>query len=485
MASIFKRKRRVKLASGKTVVKESRCWYFDSKNESGKPQRVKGFVDKVATLQKAAELERQAARAQVGLTDKYAQHRKRPLSEHLGDFRRSLEAGNTDIHVKVTYSRIKRVFDGCGFRYWCDISASKVKDFLTGLEISKKTFNYYLAAVKQFCRWMVKDRRASESPVDYLSRLRLPENEYRRALDFEEVCRLLAATEKAPTRFGLTGHARAVLYLLAVETGLRVRELQSLKVHSLDLKNCTVTVEPESCKDRRRAVQLLKHGRALQLKKFFAGKMPDVKAFNMPSSYRTAEMLRADLAETEERDKDGKVEKEGISYIDNTGRRADFHCLRHTLATELDRSGASLKERMRIMRHSDRSNLTLGTYGHIQVYDIRRAIENLPEYPWPGTQEEVGAVATGTDGQEISTDEILTGKRTGSPYSDTTMMSSDDSQNIRPEQPLVCMVEKSKTLGVVDLDTIKDPVSFIDSGAKPNGPGRIRTFDQWIMSPLL
>ncbi len=43
-----------------------------------------------------------------------------------------------------------------------------------------------------------------------------------------------------------------------------------------------------------------------------------------------------------------------IPHIDDSGRKADFHCLRHTLATALDQTGASLKEIMTIMRHSDR-----------------------------------------------------------------------------------------------------------------------------------
>src|SRR5262249_45051238 len=51
-------------------------------------------------------------------------------------------------------------------------SASKVLEFLHRLRqdtekergISAQTFNFYLQAVKQFCRWMVKDRRAAALP---------------------------------------------------------------------------------------------------------------------------------------------------------------------------------------------------------------------------------------------------------------------------------------------------------------------------------
>jgi site-specific recombinase XerC len=71
--------------------------------------------------------------------------------------------------------RARRVFVGCGFRYFSDITEMRVQSFLndlrTGTEkkpgISARTFNFHLGAVKQFCRWMVKNRRATENPVDH------------------------------------------------------------------------------------------------------------------------------------------------------------------------------------------------------------------------------------------------------------------------------------------------------------------------------
>ena len=43
----------------------------------------------------------------------------------------------------------------------------------------------------------------------------------------------------------------------------------------------------------------------------------------------------------------------------------------------------------------------------------------------------------------------------------------------------------SKSLRSEPLCTKKDPMSSPYNGAETNGPGRIRTSDQWIMSPLL
>jgi len=404
--------------------------------------------------------------AKIGLLDKRRVAAGKTLSRHLEDFRKSLEVGNTPTYAKTTYSRVRRVFDTCGFVYWSDISASEVKQTISKFrktvqtvsiidgnkvkdskdlgEISTKSKNYYLQAVQQFCRWMVLDRRASESPVEHLDRLEIPETEHRRALNFDEVRSLLVATEKAPTRFGMTGHDRAVLYLLAAETGLRVRELQSLTVSSFDFEKGTVTAKAKYCKNRRTAEQLLKNKRASQLQEFFANKMPKASAFDMPSNYRTAAMLKADLKEAK------------IPYEDEAGRKADFHCIRHSLATALDQTGASLKERMAIMRHSCRSNLTLGTYSHVRIFDIQRAIENLPDYPWPGTIQSEQAKATGTYDADL----------TPSVFAKCLAKSHGENQNL-PERA-----------GEVTPDSdVK--TAFL------NGPGRIRTYDQWIMSPLL
>jgi hypothetical protein len=84
------------------------------------------------------------------------------LSPHLDDFAAALKAkGNSPFHVEVVSGRARRVFDGCGFRFYGDIAASKVMQHLDGLRagsknkpgISAQTFNFYLQACKQFCRW--------------------------------------------------------------------------------------------------------------------------------------------------------------------------------------------------------------------------------------------------------------------------------------------------------------------------------------------
>jgi integrase len=60
-----------------------------------------------------------------------------------------------------------------------------------------------------------------------------------------------------------------------------------------------------------------------------------------PNGIPRASRLRADS------------EKNGIQYQDEHGRFADFHALRYTFATFLQRHGVSLRFAVKLMRHSD------------------------------------------------------------------------------------------------------------------------------------
>ena len=201
MASIFKQQYTTIDKDGKRVKKKSAYWYIDYKATGGTRKRVKGFKDKTATAQLAAKLEKEAELADAGIVDKYKEHRKRPLLEHIKDFLSFLQAkSNTLEYCNQTYYRVERVFSGSKFLYWDDISASDVQLYIAGIresgEISQKTSNYYLQAVKQFCNWMLKDRRAGgESPLKHLDAIKVTEEINRRALTPDELMDLLEATE--------------------------------------------------------------------------------------------------------------------------------------------------------------------------------------------------------------------------------------------------------------------------------------------------
>jgi len=390
MASVFKRKY-TKIVNSRKVKKQSQSWYIKYRDADGIERRVKAFKDKIASQQLAAKLEKETELAKAGVVDRYKEHRKRPLVQHLADFEQSLSAkGNTVKHIEQVVSRARKIIDGCKFRTWTDISASKVQYYLADLRnggesISAQTFNFYLQNIKQFCKWMVQDGRASESPLQHLKGLnvRTDRRHDRRALEPDEVRRLLEATRAAGQRFGMSGYERALLYRLAVETGLRAEELRTLTVSSFDFENRVLTIRAAYSKHRRQDVLPLRPDTAAELQSFLAGKLPDVQVFNMPK--KPAKMLRADLAEA------------NIAYVDDAGRYADFHSLRHTTGSWLAANNVHPKVAQSIMRHSD-INLTMSRYTHTLTGQESEAVSKLPDLSLPSSQKQI---ATGTDNQPI------------------------------------------------------------------------------------
>lgn len=77
---------------------------------------------------------------------------------------------------------------------------------------------------------MVSDRRAVESPVAQLTPVnaRTDRRHERRAPNVDEIRRLVTAAAAGHEREGMSGPERALLYQLAIETGLRANELRSL-----------------------------------------------------------------------------------------------------------------------------------------------------------------------------------------------------------------------------------------------------------------
>jgi hypothetical protein len=102
------------------------------------------------------------------------------------------------------------VIQSCGFLFIPDISASKVQAYLAGRRqkgLSIRSSNFYLQAVKQFCNWLVADSRTAESPVAYLKgqNPKIDIRHARRALEPDEMRRLLETTAAGPVRFGMSG----------------------------------------------------------------------------------------------------------------------------------------------------------------------------------------------------------------------------------------------------------------------------------------
>jgi len=469
MASIFKRKRKVKLANGKTSIRQSKKYYTRLTDAEGIKRTIPLYTDKTASQQKAAQFQKEFELADAGVVDQYKEHRKTPLREHLEDFRQSLLAkGNTTKHAKQTVQRVKTVIEGCKFALWNNIQPSKVQNYVVGLKDSKgrasvSTCNYYLKCMKQFCKWMVQDGRAGESPLEHLRcekvRKVVDEEHPRRALEIDDLRRLLEVTKAGPKRFGMTGYERYLLYRLTAETGLRAKEIRSLRVSSFDFDNLTVRVSGAYTKNKQEAVQRLRRETAAELKAFFSNRLPTAKAFggsNKQLTDKTANMLKADLAGA------------GIPYVVD-GLYFDFHALRHQTGTLLAAGGVHPKVAQAIMRHGD-INLTMSRYTHTLTGQEAKAVEAMPDLSAPSSNQEI---ATGTDGRggNFSRDETKrtpkwTPKRTPTAFSDDPLSSSVGNVSDSKAEVKQCY----NPLQSGTLDTKKKALSAIDTDKAPTRP---------------
>ena len=254
-------KQQYKSRSGKTKI--SAKWYAELKDHSETMRRLPGFTDKKATEELGCRLEKLVAvrtlgdtpgpelsrwletlpsdtrkrLAKYGLLDARTVANSKPLAEHLPDFHASLlHKGDSNDHADLMTGRVRRTCEECKFKQFAVFNPSKMQRFLSemrdnGEGISAQTSNFYLQAIKQFARWMVRDGRASESPVDHLTgvNVKLDRRHDRRNLTASELSHLLKTTAAGPVRHRLNGRARAMLYRAAMETGLRRNELRSLR----------------------------------------------------------------------------------------------------------------------------------------------------------------------------------------------------------------------------------------------------------------
>jgi integrase len=214
--------------------------------------------------------------------------------------------------------------------------------------------------------------------------VRLDRRRDRRSLSIEELKKLLTTTASSVDRTHLSGEVRALVYRLAVETGLRANEIRTLTRASFDLntEQPIVRVTAAYSKHRREDVLPLRRETAKALELHLGRLLPSAQAFKLPASRKAmAKMFRRDF------------EAAGIPYRDAENEIVDFHALRHTFVTNLARGGVHPKTAQSLARHSTIS-LTMDRYTHTVIEEQADALRVLPDLDLPLLAE---VLATGTD----------------------------------------------------------------------------------------
>ena len=378
-------------------IKKIRNWYVEFKDHSCIIRRMPAYPDKGASKILEFKIRELVSCINAGLPERVFElsqwFKKQPpgiknhlvtlglldvrkteggfkfLTEYLRDFKESIKTASLNIkdysykQANMTIARVRKIFEGCGFTVWQDVNSDKIQLYLNKLKsegLKPATIKFYINAFRCFAKWMVNQGYAAIDSVPELPAVKVPRRQ-ERSFEFDEFAALLEAAAKGPERFGLSGAQRRLVYLLALETGLRRNELRKLTPASFNFKKCTVFIGGDNTKNGDDTEQNLSPQLNQQIKEYVRMMMPNVQLFNIPD--KSAAMLQDDCAAA------------GIE-VNNIRGRLKFHSLRHTTASFLIALGNNLKIVQEVMRHKS-IDITVSRYGHLLKGQKKLAIAGL------------------------------------------------------------------------------------------------------------
>jgi integrase/recombinase XerD len=268
---------------------------------------------------------------------------------------RTVEAYAHDLGVFARHAEVERVRAPRG------LTPAVVASFLVRLgraRLSARSAARYLAAVRGFCKYLVRERELASDPSALVDRprlgRRLPE-----ALTAAETMRLLGAPS-ADTRRGRRD--LALLHLLYA-AGLRASELVRLRLGDVDRRRGVVSALGKG--DKRRLVPVGEPAlRALDA--YLVDRAADPRLCGSPWLFATPRgrpLTRQALYK--------RVRLHALAI--GLDRPVSPHKLRHSFATHLLEGGADLRSVQAMLGHADIA--TTEIYTHVAGEHLKRAFK--------------------------------------------------------------------------------------------------------------
>jgi site-specific recombinase XerD len=267
---------------------------------------------------------------------------------------------NRSPKTRENYERYLKAFiKKTGVRKVSEITQEKVREFRVALareDLKKNTQSYYVIAIRNFLKYLVKRDIKVISPET----IELPKVSRRdiETLDYSELERLL----KAPKGNSLRAlRDRAIMETL-FSTGLRLSELCSLP-RNIDLKRGEISVRGKGDKLR---VVFLSDGAKKNLKDYL-GKRDDAENALFVSLSKGGKVLGRISPRAVQRLIDARAKEAGIP------KKVHPHMMRHGFATDLLINGADLRSVQELLGHSNIS--TTQIYTHLTNKELREVHE--------------------------------------------------------------------------------------------------------------
>ena len=298
-----------------------------------------GVTDKQVADKKANEFREEKEREAAGILEPKVirSAAARPLAEHLEDYLSDLEkrnrAGRNGRGARQLKMRVCTLLKECNWKVAYNINADSFIAWRSRQKNSARTLNHYLQAMVSFLNWMERVERIKGNPLKFVGKIdeRGQSKRVRRAFTDDELRRLV--TGCGP---------RGIVYLTAARTGLRQEELHQLIWEDLRL-------------DEEIPVVRVRIVCAKNKKEEHVPLVPEIA--EALREHRPADYAPSDLVFPNGIPRSRRMQRDcksnGIAYCDESGRYADFHALRYTWATFLQRHGIAQRFAMKLLRHSD------------------------------------------------------------------------------------------------------------------------------------
>jgi len=342
-----------------------------------------GVTDKQVAEKLALEFIQEKEREAAGIIEPklVRDAAQRPLLERLNDYEADLvrreRAGRGGRGARLLKGRIVRLIGECNWKRAFGVTADSFVAWRNRQKAAARTLNHYLQGMISFLNWMERVGRIKANPLKFVGKVdeRGQKKRVRRAFTDEELRKLIEGSGP-----------RGIIYFTAARTGLRSYELRQLKWGEVNLEAPVpnMIVRVDTAKNKKEEAVCLVPEIVEALKAYRAARWSPADLV-FPKGIPRASRLKVD------------AERNGIAYRDERGRYADFHALRHTWATFLQRNDVPQRFAMKLMRHSD-IKLTSKVYTDEMQLPIYDSIKNLPRLGYT----QLYAQNSGAEGQNVT-----------------------------------------------------------------------------------
>ena len=309
----------------------------------------------------------------LGLIDPFKDAEKTSILEYLDQYHAHLKTSCSLAHANEQQSKIQKVIKLTKAIYLPEVTQPKLLAALNKLTSDKglaaQTYNHYVAAVKAFFNFIDSELGALRvNPTKGIKKRNINDASLvhpRRASTPEEADFLVTATKGfAPHPLeAVSPIDRSFCYRLALQTGLRAKELSCLYPEDFDLTKRTVTIKAAYAKGKRTDVLPISDSLANTLEPWLKTKKPKTKLWagayhrgQLGKRYKKdmarARKLYIAQASTEEETKKRQAD-DFLVWKDSSGLFNDFHSQRATYITNLAGLTPNIKEVQQLARHQN------------------------------------------------------------------------------------------------------------------------------------